>query len=166
MPNEQNRFTLFTLFSNGDIEKEKRMWLQFLQIIYYIWLSIIPIGVLVITTLLRHIDLASNSKLGTKTNISISFYLATILLLLLGYFWRNIIKDHYFYRGFLGIVFSRYFRTVCFEVGVGLAFLLSLCNVSWFAIAPLLIIEGIALILTFPTRKKWDKWLANIEVSK
>jgi hypothetical protein len=162
MANNNNRFTLFTILAGGDIEKEKRMWLISLKIIYDFWLCIIPAGILVLTIIFPIIGYI---RLFSMFTMIFSIYIFSSILMLIGYGWRYIFKDQYFYSGFLGVAASCVFRATCFEIGIVLAFVMGMANISWIAFTPIFIIEGIALILSYPTTKKWEQWLAKLPVS-
>lgn len=46
------------------------------------------------------------------------------------------------------------------------SFILGLLGGSWYSVLSMLLFTGVALILTFPTRKKWDRWKGDLDTNK
>ena len=155
----------------GDPVKKRKWLLLSVRIIHGIYLATIPIAIALIIILTR-MDIVNSHREINTVSIVIIFYLFSILLTILGYKWLgiylwmnkytklfNTLKINDTYWTLFNFHLS---RTVNFGVTILFAFVLGMAGISWFVIAPLFILAGTALILTFPTDKKWAIWLNNM----
>jgi hypothetical protein len=138
------------------------MTLIYLKIWYAIIISTIPIAVLLLAVVFPILGIGPLSpKPGLEIGGTVIVYLFALLFFVLGYYWRRIIKDHYFSRGFVGTSTNIISRPFGFGFGIIMAFVMGMMGFTWFSVVPLLLVEGVALVLIFPTRKRWEKWLAE-----
>ena len=106
---------------------------------------------------------------------AVMFYLFSFAMMFLGYKWLKIGRwfGKYFNKillielttplrnqHYMAFLMSHYFRIfLCFELVILFGFLLGMISDSLYPAIPLIVLATIALILTYPTRKRLEQWL-------
>jgi hypothetical protein len=179
--NKKKQFTLPVLFkamnifdttripltSKYDAEEIRRRTLLFIRVTHIIFMATIPLSILLII-IFRNTDDLTNLK--NVVPITVFSYLFCILLTILGYKWmsnRTVFAAMNFFNIFKNFTFNdTYFelssyhtsRITCFGLVVFFTWLLGMMALSWIVLAPLYILSGAALILTYPTEKRCVTW--------
>jgi hypothetical protein len=159
--------TRIPLTSKYDAEATRRRMLLFMRVIHIIFLAAIPLSILLII-IFRNADDLTNLK--NVVPFTIFSYLFCILLTILGYKWMNnrtvftvfnysnIFKNFTFNDTYFELSSYHTSRILCFGLVVFFAWLLGMMALSWIVVAPLYILSGAALILTYPTKKRCVTW--------
>ena len=106
----------------------------------------------------------------------IGCYIISIIALLIGYKWTIVYKwigrhtnilNQLDYNDLVWEIYKYHLsRMVNFLMVIVIGFTLGLAGASWYAVTPLLIASGIALILTYPSNKKIERWKHKEELNK
>jgi len=86
-------------------------------------------------------------------------YFVSIIWIPLGAIWPSIMKWRtWSKKSKIGIFFNHIARVFCFIVPVIAGYTAGSIGVNLSIIVPLFILSLVALMLIFPTRKRWKKW--------
>jgi hypothetical protein len=130
------------------------------RITHLLFLSVIPISILVIFIILPLLD-KSPSISTDSDGLIIALHIGSISSILGGALVPKIYGSRYEPDSFKAI--NRIFmyhvnQLIAFVVPVLLGYYCWNSGGRWFLILPFFIFSAIALILTFPTRKNWERW--------
>jgi hypothetical protein len=166
--------TLWDRIVKGDPKKEEKLELRMLQIFHAMAMAVIPI--VIITAVL--LSPTGSTILAPTCGLVrvITFYFLSVISFVLNYKWSNVSrwlrKMNWFNpiptdmidlkrRLYTDVQMSHYFKVgYCYLAPIFYAFLIARDG-CWMPAAPLVIVSGTALVLTFPTRRKHAKWLAE-----
>ena len=150
--------SIFNLLADGDEKKEEEITYRAMKILHIIALSIVPIVFIADIVILL---LKGNGYSSENINIQVLFVSYSVLpiLILLGTFFSKIVNWRTWSKtSKIGIFFNHLTRLFCF-FGIALTGLVGTANFNtFFCIIPIFIISATALIITFPTKKKWREW--------
>jgi hypothetical protein len=157
-PFRSQQMTIATLLAKGDPEKERRFTLLGIQIIHSILIATIPLAILALTVILPWTGYVFSSN-----DISGAIGIIWIMALIFGFIgniWTRFIKWHYFFNDFNNGMFISHLSRImlCFGTLILFGFLLGLNETTLYAILPLFFLEEVALILTYPSTKRWNRW--------
>jgi hypothetical protein len=83
----------------------------------------------------------------------------SLLVLCLGFFWPRLARWHKkAYVDGREIFYSHLIRSSFFSSVAIYGLILRILGSSWYIVLPLLVLAFAALVLTFPTNKRWAKW--------
>jgi hypothetical protein len=167
-PFSVNRITIFSILSRGDSAKEIRLAIISLKVFCVLCLTTIPLAIIALIIIFH-----SNKHILSYNSIPLIVicYFASILLSFLGYKWPRFRKINNFFKGFyspwepyVAVWTSAFVRIIlCFEISIIYGFLIGLVSSLWFSL-PLFVLGGISLALTYPTDKKWNTLINQIDV--
>jgi hypothetical protein len=156
----------------GDPDKKRLLLLIMLRINHILIFVTIPVAIIALTSILPNIGYVPHSNYDINI-IAIFVYLFAIFFIIAGYKWGKIYSwlerhtnffNHYNFNDVFADIFnSHLYRIVNFLIIVVLAFFLGLADASWFVITPLFAVSGLALVLTYPTIKRINRWKDEFE---
>jgi hypothetical protein len=166
--------SLWDRIVKGDPNKEEKLELRMLQIFHAMAMAVIPIAIIA-TVLLSPKGSTINTPTCDLARVT-TFYFLSVIAFVLNYKWLNVSrwlrKMNWFNpiptdmidlkrRLYTDVQMSHYFRVgFCFLAPIFYAYLIARDG-CWILAAPLFIVSGTALVLTFPTQAKHSKWLAE-----
>jgi hypothetical protein len=153
----------------GDLQKGRKRLLTFVKIMHGLCIALVPLAIILVIILKdKNIIPFSHKESYTQLLIIVS-YIISIILLFLGYkctkifFWMsksNILLNPFQIKDvYLDLTNFHNSRIINFLVVVTWSFILGLMGINLLILLPLFILSGIALILTYPTDKRWAIWL-------
>jgi hypothetical protein len=179
-PFRTQNITLFDLVAKGDPNKENRIELVFLRVIHWIILTILALSIIALTIILQWKGFVPYSGDGTVVFAIVS-YLFSIAFIYLAYKWQNVSRwsgylntmlliDIYLsdsrQKLLMNVITSHVFRIwTCLGSIIVFGFLQGVLGANWYVMSPLFVTSGIALIMTYPTEKRLEKWLSWQNIS-
>lgn len=148
-----------------DNDQPKRLWS--LQLMHKVYLATIPIGILITALLpvLGFVPVYNSSSLYLHV-IEVAFSSITIICLLFGYYWPRISRRSKTVNSpDVEVTSDHILRMSFFESVAVFGFILGFMGSGWYVWLALFVLAGIALILTFPTKKRWANWIQNRSTS-
>lgn len=137
-----------------------------LRLMHVFFLATIPVGVL-ITALLPVMGFAPvyDAASWYPHVIEASIGFITILILIFGYYWPRISrKFKTINKPEVEVAGDHILRMSLFwAVAVSGLLLGIMIGSSWYIWLPFFLLSGIALILTFPTEERWNRWIQNMQ---
>jgi hypothetical protein len=188
LPTEKRKITLgqflkaLNLFSTyrpvlqtrGNPDKQRKIFLLLSRIFHLTTLTIIPLAIIAITVIFPWKNITPHLKVDADVNAIISIcYIFSIIATIIGYKWwtihrwlnkhTNMINQFTFGDYYLELYSTHNLRIGNFVVVTAMAFLIGITDNSLYFGLPLFVLAAIALALTYPTDKKWAKWLVELE---
>jgi hypothetical protein len=171
-----NPFNIYrpALQYKGNPGEKRKIFLLLARIFHLTTLTLIPVALIAITVIFprKNITFHINGDIDVNAIISI-FYIFSIMAAIIGYKWwpiyrwlnkhTNIINQFTFGDFYLELYGSHVQRIGNYFVIIGMAFLIDIAHNSFYFGLPLFVLAAIALALTYPTDKKWAKWLVELE---
>ena len=150
--------SLFEYLADGDEKREEEVTFTATKILHIIALCIVPTVFIadIVVLLIEGNGYSSDNIYGRVVFIN---YFVTPLGIIVGAFFPKIVNWKTWSKtSKIGICLNHVFRLSCFVV-IALTGLGGTANFNtFFCIIPIFIISAIALIITFPTKKKWREW--------
>jgi hypothetical protein len=140
------------------------------RVYHFIVMMAIPFTIICLTILIPNTGYLPHTEKGLSPGFGIfMLYLISTVALLFGYKWGKfyewlekhiplIIIGSYLDDNYWKIFNSHLIRVNNFGIIIICVFILGLMGVNWYILSPLLLSAGIALVLTYPTKVKWEKW--------
>ena len=136
-----------------------------LQILHTIFLATVLIGVVVaaLSAQLGFVPIYDTEDwLLHVTEAAFGFI--TVIVLLLGYYWPRLSRRFTTANSpeIVEVMRDHVFRMAFFEAVAVSGFMLgAIMGSSWYICLPFFLLSGVALILTFPTEERWNRWMDN-----
>ena len=101
--------------------------------------------------------------IGGIVEVILGFF--AILCLILGFLWPWLARwrKKNVERIEASVFAGQILRIVLFESLAIYSLVLGILGSDWYVLVPLFLLAAVALILTFPTKKRWVKWLEAYE---
>jgi hypothetical protein len=154
----------------GNPDKQRKKILLFARIIHLVTFATVPLAITANAVILpwKHITPLTQGDNDVKTAV-ILFYLFSVIAIIIGYKWSSVYRWFNQYIKFFNqftfgdYYFELYNRHISkignFFVVTGMAFIIGLLTNTWYIGLPLFLLAGISLILTYPTDRRWSRWL-------
>jgi hypothetical protein len=159
--------------SSGDPEKKRRILLHAVKIYHVIISASIPLALIALTVILPWKDIGTQIKTDADISAAIFlFYVFSIIAMIAGYKWSSVYKwldkhinrfNRFTFDDYVWALFNSHLSRIGnFWVVIGAAFFCGIIGNGWYIGLPLFTLAGVALILTYPTDKKWARWLSDM----
>lgn len=156
----------------GNSEKKRKALLIYVRIDHIIIAATIPLAIIALTIIFPWRGISPLRDPDSSATIFFC-YLFSICALMIGYKWSTIYKwldkhtnifNHFTFNDYYWEMSnSHLLRIGTFLIIIVFSFLSGLITNRWYVGLPLYILAIIALILTYPTDKRWVKWINEIK---
>ncbi len=152
-----NRNLISSFSAQNETVNEEQFLFLATRIINYA--AVIIILVVFILSII-HLTSDNSADIDTNANIFV-LYLVSILFVVGGGLFSKILPWRHRAKSALGI-FSRHgFRTTWFTIPAVLSFVMWRFGTNFLIVLPAICISAAVMALTFPTRKRWKKWMGG-----
>ena len=153
-------FSILGHYPQGDAIKQEYVAFITIRIIQIIALSLIAIG-LIVSIIIRLTTLTEVNISSNDIGPVLACYFGSFLLIISGIITPKLLNwmNTPFFPREKGVFISLMLRTVFLAIPIIFASLLLVKDNSWITAIILYILIGIALVITFPTKKRWKKYM-------
>lgn len=132
-----------------------------IKILHIICLFTMPIVIIVLVLLpnLGFVPVFGSDDQDLLAIVEIILGFLSLLCLFIGFFWPKLARWHKIkIRVAAEVLYGHILRMSFFESLIIYSIILRLLGSEWYIVLPILILAGVALILTFPTDRRFSQW--------